>query len=317
MYGLVEVSAADFESHERGRRRGASLLAWVLVLVGQLASASPALADQPRTGQLLWQITSSEGSSWLLGSIHFGRADMYPLPSAIERAYDASAALAVEVNITAVDPAQALQTFNAVGTYRDGSTLRDHLSSATWEHLERLVSRYDVPAAMFAEQKPWLAALTLTTMELARAGLSEEYGVDRYFLRRAHEHKPVVELETFDGQLELFGQLSPGEQEQFLRGTLRDLDEGEKLFTDTVEAWRAGDATAIDTLMNRSFRSVAEGGHLYRVLLADRNRAMTARIERLLQAGKSYFIVVGAAHLVGKDGIVARLRADGYRVQRR
>jgi hypothetical protein len=37
-------------------------------------------------------------------------------------------------------------------------------------------------------------------------------------------------------------------------------------------------------------------------------------LKRLLDGGEPQLVVVGAAHLVGPDGLIAQLRARGYKV---
>jgi uncharacterized protein YbaP (TraB family) len=50
-------------------------------------------------------------------------------------------------------------------------------------------------------------------------------------------------------------------------------------------------------------------------LLDDRNTAMTAKIEHFLQTPKSYFVAVGAGHLVGEQGILSQLQRKSFRVE--
>jgi uncharacterized protein YbaP (TraB family) len=59
-----------------------------------LSPLPPALAEG-----LFYQIVGDKGSAWLLGSLHFGKSEMYLLPQRIERAFAASDWLLVEVNI--------------------------------------------------------------------------------------------------------------------------------------------------------------------------------------------------------------------------
>jgi uncharacterized protein len=49
--------------------------------------------------------------------------------------------------------------------------------------------------------------------------------------------------------------------------------------------------------------------------LGDRNTAMTAQIERFLQTPKSYFVAVGARHLIGDEGILSQLRRKNFIVE--
>jgi uncharacterized protein YbaP (TraB family) len=56
----------------------------------------------------------------------------------------------------------------------------------------------------------------------------------------------------------------------------------------------------------------------YQAILKDRNVAMLEKIEGYLEdkSKETYFVVVGAAHMVGEDGIVTRLKEKGYTVTR-
>lgn len=82
-------------------------------------------------------------------------------------------------------------------------------------------------------------------------------------------------------------------------------------------AWRSGDADKVDELMNRELRDGTPADRrMYQVLLVQRNRSMTDAIDRLLARGGRYFVVLGAAHFVGDDGIVAALRQRGYQVEK-
>ena len=49
------------------------------------------------------------------------------------------------------------------------------------------------------------------------------------------------------------------------------------------------------------------------VLLKNRNDKWIVRIPEMMQ-GQSLFIAVGAGHLIGKDGLIKGLKAQGYTV---
>ena len=42
---------------------------------------------------------------------------------------------------------------------------------------------------------------------------------------------------------------------------------------------------------------------------------MASKIEDFLKMKETYFVIVGAGHLIGKKGIVEILKAKGYRVE--
>lgn len=272
------------------------------------------VADEISPRHTFWKVSSQAGTVYLLGSIHFGRADMYPLPSVISSAFEESDVLVVEVNILDIDPIQLAQTVSRSGMYSDGSTLKDHVQPSTWQTLSEVANRYGVPPEIFQPQRPWLAALTITTLELTRLGYSEQLGIDRHFLMQANTRKPIVQLESLEQQLALFGNLSEEDQDRMLQQTLQDITEGDEYFQNMIDAWRQGSASTIDNLLNGSFESTPELEHLYELLITDRNIEMTTKIEDLLKGQKTYFVVLGAGHMVGDQGVVNFLTRRGYEV---
>jgi uncharacterized protein YbaP (TraB family) len=78
-----------------------------------------------------------------------------------------------------------------------------------------------------------------------------------------------------------------------------------------MSAWRTGDAATVERL---AVASMADSPEVYRSLLVDRNRRWMPAIEACASTRRC-FIVVGAAHLVGPDGLIALLRQQGYTVQ--
>src|SRR3569623_1343482 len=129
--------------------------------------------------------------------------------------------------------------------------------------------------------------------------------------------KAIIELESIWQQLEFFHDFTDQEQEAMLIGSLDDIARGPELFQNMMDAWRAGADAELDSLLNNdAFRNDAAAQRLYRVLIVDRNAAMTDKLAALLKRGGTYFVVVGAAHLVGDQGIVSQLRERGYRIGR-
>ena len=282
----------------------------------QTPNAQPGAADAMAGHHLLWKVTGPRGTAYLVGSIHFGTPDMYPLPAEMTRAYEASQALVVEVNLMALDPTQMPQIVAAKALYRDGTTLSKVLTPQTWKELDKVLKKFGTSAQMVEHQKPWFVSMTLTSLALRRFGFNEDLGIDNHFMKLANNNKPIIGLETFQQQLDFLDGFSITEQEQMLKETFEDIDKGTEFLADTLRAWRTGDAQQVDELMNEELRNGGDADkHMYQVLVADRNVAMVDKLERLLKRGGSYFVVLGAAHFVGKDGIVELLKAKGYQVQ--
>jgi uncharacterized protein YbaP (TraB family) len=54
---------------------------------------------------------------------------------------------------------------------------------------------------------------------------------------------------------------------------------------------------------------------LYQRLLVERNKNWMPKLEALFARRSRALVVVGAAHLVGPDGLLAMLRSKGYKVE--
>ncbi len=82
-----------------------------------------------------------------------------------------------------------------------------------------------------------------------------------------------------------------------------------------MKEWQAGDSAAVEALIFQSINEEPELMPVYEKLIDERNIQMAAKIEAFLKTNNRYFVVVGAGHLVGKGGIIDRLRKKGYVVE--
>jgi uncharacterized protein len=79
-----------------------------------------------------------------------------------------------------------------------------------------------------------------------------------------------------------------------------------------ADAWAKGDAAELEKLLLASLKTSPD---LYKHLLVDRNAAWVPAVERCLNEKTACFVVVGAAHLVGPDSLVAMLQRRGHTVE--
>ena len=166
--------------------------------------------------------------------------------------------------------------------------------------------------AMLQRMKPWLVAITLMAPSLQAAGFTAEHGVDKHFFDRAKAAGLKRQaLETLSYQLDRFDQMSAPLQEEMLKATLADLDTQVVNVKTLAQAWSSGDVKAMEKLM---LASLSGSKDLYDRLLLERNRNWIEHIETCLKQNASCFVVVGAAHLVGPDGVPVLLEKKGYKV---
>ena len=281
------------------------LLAVFLAIV---AGAPLAAQAPPDPGKLfLWEAVGEKGKAYLLGSIHLARDDLYPLDKTIESAFAESETLVVEVDLNQLDESAFQLQALAAGVYGDGRTLESELSSDTLGKLQSFLEERGVPFSPFRVMKPWLVAISLTAMEMLKLGYKAEFGIDKHFLDRAErEDKPVSALESADFQIRLLSDFSEELQELFLSQTLEDAARISDVVDKLVNAWKRGDAETIEELILEAADD-ARMKPLYDKFFYRRNVDMATKIANLLDSGGSLFVVVGAGHLVGDEGIIQLL----------
>jgi uncharacterized protein YbaP (TraB family) len=82
-----------------------------------------------------------------------------------------------------------------------------------------------------------------------------------------------------------------------------------------VKAWSSGDKEGLESIVTRSVSEDKRLVPIYEKLIYDRNRSMASKIEDYLKTKETYFVVVGAAHLVGNQGIIALLKGKEFLVE--
>ena len=283
---------------------------------GQTTSDSnPVKSGVNSTGKhFLWKATLGETTIHLLGSVHVGSSDMYPLAPVITAAYEASRTLVVEVNADEKRLAAAAKKMLQLASYNDGTTLQDHISEKTWDKLSRTAARKNLNLEALKTQKPWAITLALAGLMIRDSGFSPKLGIDRYFITGARNKKPILELESVDEQMALLSQFSNLEQDKLLWQTLKDLDQGPQHFRDMLAAWQTGETQKLYELTTQDINADPAHKAIYDSLFTRRNHSMTEKIDQLVRTGDRYFIVVGSGHMVGPEGIIQLLKNKGYEV---
>src|SRR5438270_12908196 len=150
----------------------------------------------------VWKVTSESGNViYLAGSIHALKSTDYPLPSAYNRAFDASERLVCEVDPKALE--QSSKGLLKAGEYPKGDSLKNHVDPRTYDYLRRLFKLMEVPENKFARYRPWFLSLMLQAPSLH--GMSETLGVEEVLIRRAHANaKPLLGLESAREHADIF-----------------------------------------------------------------------------------------------------------------
>jgi hypothetical protein len=263
---------------------------------------------------LFWQATKDGKSIYLLGTIHIGSDDLYPLPDVVYDALDEAEALFVEVDIRDLDTSAVMTLMDDMSSMPDAS-LFDLLDSETWFSLDQILDKYQIQLVKMDHKQPWYFVYLLSGLPASRGDYDPELGVDIYVMDLAdRKDVPVCSLETMEYQLSMFADWSLPNQVSLLKETLEDGDASMDALTGIHDAWKEGDAVA---LMDQEENSAGNGEltkAFFERIIDQRNHGMLQTLLKKMERIDTAFVAVGAMHMIGEQGLVTLLRENGYTV---
>ncbi|HZF27486.1 MAG TPA: TraB/GumN family protein [Gammaproteobacteria bacterium] len=282
-----------------------ALLGSLVALLPLLAAADPAA----------WRLAGRNGGEVaLLGSIHVLRDSDYPLPATVDALYARADDLVMELDLDDLDASVLQSGLLAASVLPPGKTLRDVLDPEVYRLTEQHVGAAGLPIAALERVEPWFIAIVLLDEGLRRQGFRADLGLEQYVLGKARkDRKAIAGLESLQAQVAIFDGLSAPTQQALLEQTLREIDSADRTLEELADAWRDG---RLDELTDQLIGEFDDFPGLYDSLITDRNRRWVPEIERLLGDGRRHLVIVGAVHLVGKDGVIELLRARGHPAER-
>ena len=233
----------------------------------------------------------------------------------IEKAFADSKVLIEEADLDELTSPMTALALVSKAMFTDGRTLDKVISPELYKQVVARAEKAGIPALAIQRMKPWMAAVTLTAPALKAEGFNVELGIDKHFFDKAK--KAGMErraLETVSYQFDRLDQMSLPLQEAMLKSVISDLETQLTQVKTIADAWARGDTRTLEKLL---LGTLKESPELHERLLAERNRNWVAPVEACIQTKTPCFVVVGAAHLVGPDSLVALLEKKGYRVEQR
>jgi uncharacterized protein len=279
-----------------------------LFLVAALAASVVALHARSS----VWKITRGESVLYLGGTCHVLRAADLPLPPEYRQAFNASASLYFETDLKRALSPEMQQAIMPHAFYGEGGDLAQVLSPEAWQAVSRYAAENRLPADQVAKMKPWFFAVMMAAIEFQKLGITQE-GVDLLFRDAVREGKQVGELETFERHLAYLTRMADGHESELLLNALADLANIQRELPELLAAWREGDTVALERIMVRDMREKYPA--VYHSLLVQRNNEWLPVFDRLLDTPEVEFVLAGAGHLVGPDGLLERLRARGCTIE--
>ena len=291
------------------------LISLAIILLCTTVSNAQQSQQSAVSKNCLWEVKGASNKVFLFGSLHVLKRNAYPLAKDINKAYGLSPKVVFETDIGGMmDPAVQARMLS-MGLYPEGENLLQNVAGDTRSALQKKMTDLGLPLEQFARFKPWFIAVTITTLELQRLGFSPAYGIDVHYYGRARsDNKKIDFFESIDYQLDLLGAMNAEDQNAFLSQTLKDLEVAAEMADDMMTYWKKGYADKLYSLLFKSFEGYPE---IENRLLLQRNQDWLNKIKIMLGEPENVFIVVGAGHLVGPEGVVALLKRNGYKVVQR
>ena len=291
-----------------GRTARAAALAVVLA-----ASVLAVMTHAAEARSFAWKVSRAGQTVYIVGSVHMLSKDYYPLPPALDTVYKESDLLVEEADLGEMLSADGQMSMLTRGMLPDDQSLEKVISPATYADVSKRLQAAGMPMEPFSRLKPWAIALMLLGLEWQRAGFDPNLGLDKHFYDRAQsDGKPVQGLETAEFQISRFDEMTYEQQDRMLRETLKEADTEQTSVRTLADAWRAGDAPAVERIVLQDLKSDPQ---MYQRLLIDRNRNWMPKIEALFSRSGRSLVIVGAAHVVGPDGLLAMLKTRGYAIE--
>lgn len=270
-----------------------------------------------------WVVEDEDTKVYLLGSIHVGTPDLYPMHKKLTKAFDESDGLFVEANL--LDPT-GMDYYIEKAMFNDGRTIKDVVNEETYAKLKKVAAQLELPIEELEMQKPWLLSNNFSTMMMDGAfGLTAEemamHGIDMQFLLSAYlQQKPIYELEGINAQVDMFEALSPEAQEESLVAALDGIlepseqsEEDVQLMADWFTNWVKGDVEKFAESLTEMEGDTSEFNQM---LFGKRDAVMAAKLVDVLEEQKgTFFVVVGAGHFLVDKNIRYHLEQSGYEVK--
>lgn len=263
----------------------------------------------------VWQVTKGSEYLYLGGTVHLLQKSDHPLPEEYERAYQDSQLIVLETDMKAItDPAFEMQMLQAF-TAQDGKTLASSLSAETYQQLEKFTRQRKIPLQKLSAFTPAGLTMVLTMQEYQRAGQKPELGVDFFFHQQAlSDNKPIGALESPEDQLNSLASLNDLDGDSIVKHTLAELDNIDEFINKMKTYWRTGNLKKMDTEflveMSQEFPDV------YQQIIVKRNNNWIKQIHQMIGTKEKELVLVGALHLVGKDGLIDQLKNNGYTIKK-
>lgn len=284
-----------------------------------MATATPLLYEVSKEG--------IDNKIYLFGSIHAADERAYPMQNKVMEVYNNSDYLAVELDLMAFKSdlsaqMEMLQMFLC----ENGKTLKDYLSSEGYAIIVEYMKDNDIYISTYEMYRPAMIYSLLSNVTIEKSKLDSKKGIDMYFLSEAKkDKKEILEIESAQMQYNLLSSLPDELYELIILSYIEQEEQEISDLKELYEGWLSGDVKSLSSSDDFDIDKIKVGKFEFdkemellndfnNELINNRNDGMNSVIDNYFKEGKNVFVVVGAAHVVGDNGLVNSLVKSGYNV---
>jgi len=260
----------------------------------------------------VWEVEKDGAKIYIGGTIHILREQDYPLPEQFQTAFNHSEILVTELDLKEMTSPANMEKLMKAMMYDDERTLKTVLNKDVYNDLDSVCRQFGMNLLTMDKFKPSMIIMTLTFQALNKTGAKSE-GVDLYFANKAvTDNKSFLFLETFDEQLSFIENMGKENVDEFVRYSIRDLEEQLESFDDLIDEWKSGKS---ESMLAQLLKVEQDYPEIYKTLLVERNNNWIPLLESYFETPDVEFVLFGAMHLYGSFGILQQLQSKGYNIR--
>lgn len=294
----------------------------------QKAQLSASVADMPFAQGLMWTATKGADTLTILGTMHIHDPRLEDIRQKVATAVQTADLVMLEATPQEEARLQELVTTDPGRLFIiDGPTLPERLDEETWQMVADAATQRGIPSFMAAKMQPWYLSLTLAIPVCAITEMmSGVVGLDKMIIQDATDAGvPLKAVEPFTTVFDLFQGQTIDAQIDMLRVSLLAPDLQQQMFVamldlyfaqDVGRLWHMSQIAILDMPGLDPVAGMAMFAEMQTALLDRRNQNWIPVILDATKDNDDIVVAVGAAHLIGDQGILRLLENEGWRITR-
>ena len=307
----------------------AAILSGCLASLAGGAEPPPQVMDElvvtgERAGPGMWRVSRGDAQVWILGSISPLPQGITWRPQQVERVLDSSGQVLVQKPLD-VGVARVLWLLIAERSLlmvRGGQRVRDVMPPHLYARFAGLRAAYTDDQRKWERFRPIIAAAFLQQAAFHKVGLSTRLDLGaavRILAKKHHVHVEEIRIAGVSDVLEALKSMSPAAENSCVEASLATVESGLPRLKDRAEAWASGAVARLQNLPEPpeidACRAALDAGVGAADLIALARRTWLDAVEAQLRRGGVTLAVVNMDLLLGRGGMLERLRADGCDVE--